>query len=239
MWSLDSGDLVHYGFENELALANTSGEIKRIAWGGNPGWQVPGNIELYYGADGSRLFYNNGHNIVARDSFTGDKLWEMGLSIRANYVKIIAGIPVVCNAFYIYALNAATGNELWRIKNERSFATKKNNQDSPYVHSACGNTLFVMHSKDLITAIEVTAGEVLWHRRYDFRADAVGRTHCSDGLLVLEGNDGYYYVLDMDDGAPVCKYRCEMMGDVWPQRQQVGFIAGVDPYAIWYGFELP
>lgn len=239
LWAMDSGDLVNYDLISAFTLAKGGGEIKRIAWGGNPGWQVPGSVELFYGVDGSLLFYNDGHNVVARDSVTGEKLWEMGLSKRANYVEIIAGIPVVCNAFFIYALDPATGDELWRIKSERSFATKKNNQDSPYTHSVRGDTFFVMHSKGVITAIEVTAGEVLWHRRYDFRADAVSRSHCSEGLLILEGNDGYYYVLDIDDGAPVCKYRCEMMGEVWPQRQPVGFITGVDPYAIWYGFELP
>jgi outer membrane protein assembly factor BamB len=239
LWVVDIGGLVHCNLENEFTLVKAGGEIKRIAWGNNPGWNVAGNVELFYGVDSSRLFYNDGHNIVARDSVIGEKLWEMGLSMRANYVKIIAGVPVVCNAFFIYALDPETGGELWRIKNERSFATKKNYQDSPYTHSVCGNTLFVMHSKDVITAIEVTVGEVLWHRRYDFRADLIERTHSSKGLLTLEGNDGYYYIVDMEDGRPVCKYHCEMMGDVWPRRQPVGFTAGADPYAIWYGFELP
>ncbi len=239
LWVVDARDLIYFDLEKGFALSDDGGNIERIAWGDTPAWGAPGKVEVFYGENNERFYYNDGHNIIARDSVTGEELWNTNLNMRANYVEIIAGIPVVFNAFFIYALNPESGEELWRLKNERSFATKKNNQASPYTHSVCGDKLFIMHSADIVTAIEVTTGLVLWHRRYDFRPDLIERTNCSEGLLTLEGNDGYYYVLTIDNGTPVCKYSCEMMGDVWPRRQPAGFIAGADPYAIWYGFDLP
>ncbi|MCP4229964.1 MAG: PQQ-binding-like beta-propeller repeat protein [bacterium] len=239
LWGEEVGDLVALDFDAEFAITRGEGVVRRPPWGGKPGWTAPYEIYDYYGKDDSRLYSHDGRELIALDLTTGDKEWSLSLNARANYVDIIAGRPVIFNAFFIYALDPSTGDELWRVKSDRSFATKNANRDSPYVYTASGDTLFIIHSNDVVSAIVVTTGDVLWHRRFDFRTDMVKRTHCSDGLLVLEGNDGYYYVMDADDGSPVCKYRCEMMGDVWPERQPVGFIVGADPYAIWYGFKLP
>lgn len=239
LWGEEVGDLVTLDFDAEFAITRGEGVVRRLAWGGKPGWTVPYGIRDYYGKDDSRLYCYDGRELIALALTTGDRQWSLPLNARANYVDIIAGRPVVFNAFFVYALAPGSGDELWRVKSDRSFATKNANRDSPYVYTVDGDTLFIIHSKDVVSAIDVATGDILWHRRFNFRTDMVKRTHCSDGLLVLEGNDGYYYVMDVDDGAPVCKYRCEMMGEVWPERQPVGFIAGADPYAIWYGFELP
>jgi outer membrane protein assembly factor BamB len=233
------GSLLAWNFGSEFALAEGEGVVRRLPWGDRPGWTAPHEINGYYGDDGTRLYANDNRELFALDLATGEKAWSLPLNTRSNYVDIIAGYPIVFNAFFIYALDPSTGGGLWRVKNERTFAAKNPNWDIPYIYTVENDTLFVMHSNDVITAISVAEGGVIWHRRYDFRTDLVKRANCADGLLTLEGNDGYYYVINADDGEPVCKYRCEMMGDVWPQRQPVGFTAGADPYAIWYGFDLP
>ncbi len=99
-----------------------------------------------------------------------------------------------------YALDAATGRELWK------FAA-----GSPIMHTAAcaGDRVFFAALDGAVYALEARTGNLAWRhagrRGYGFTAAPL----VVDGRLFIGGRDGTFYALDLDDGHEAWTWRAE------------------------------
>jgi outer membrane protein assembly factor BamB/dienelactone hydrolase len=148
-------------------------------------------------ADG-KVFFGNGEGVHALDAATGASVWDFttGLTSDTNFppADVFDSSPaVVDGVLYIgngpvgglYALDAASGNEVWR------FDTHGNTTGSPAVADGVvfiGTNPFFVPRPDpaRLYAVDATTGTERWHHEFELNIDATISTPAvADGVVYI------------------------------------------------------
>jgi outer membrane protein assembly factor BamB len=124
----------------------------------------------------NRLYVHFGHQGTACLDTKGTVLWT-NQTIQYEPVHGNGGSPVVAdeklvfsvdgaNQAFIIALDCKDGRELWR-RDRKSTATRKFSFSTPLVVDVGARTLIVSPGSDVVHALDLKDGSIVWYVRYD------------------------------------------------------------------------
>jgi outer membrane protein assembly factor BamB len=196
----------HHGDSFVIALdARSGGELWRRPRATGPGWCSP----LVFEVEGRPVVVVGAGRTVAYDLATGEELWSFGepggrgdtgtiaSPVHAATADRAAGVVIAVRETELVALDAATGEALWRQRGGPQVP-------SPLVHD--GRVLALRSNTGVLTALALESGATL---RGPLRLDGAEQVFASpiaaaDHLYVLARN-GTTTVLDLASGAVVAR----------------------------------
>jgi len=123
-----------------------------------------------------RLYVHFGHQGTACLDLKGNIIWKIR---RIDYSPVHGngGSPIVAegklifsvdgaNKTFIVALDTRDGSEVWRRQRE-SEATRKFSFSTPVAVDVNGRTQIISPGTDVVHALDLEDGSVIWHARYD------------------------------------------------------------------------
>jgi outer membrane protein assembly factor BamB len=153
-------------------------------------------------ADGMVIIGATDGRLHALDAESGDEIWsfapktdsrEGGDGMQFNAPAIADGVVYVGtgspsddieNDGYLFAVDASTGDELWRYQAE----------DAVYTRPAIGDgVIYAGDASGVLHAIDRDAGSALW--TYSTSAAIAGSPAVVDGVIYVSSRDGSFYAL--------------------------------------------
>jgi outer membrane protein assembly factor BamB len=142
--------------------------------------------------------YCMSQGIVAVNATTGVQRWKSNPSTDTSYSypsnpAVVNGILYVgCTDFYLYALDANTGNLLWR------FQTGNVVETSPTV---VNGVVYLTASAGTVYALDALTGQPVWN--FYVGNSVFSSPMVANGVLYFGSNNQYLYALDAQTGTTI------------------------------------
>lgn len=145
------------------------------------------------------------------DATTGDPGWALKLEGLNLVTAAIANGVVYQSTFlgdinHAYALDAATGEQLWRFDTESG---------QGFLPPAIGETLVYLPSTDFsVYAVDAATGALVWH--FETSDQIIAAPALVGDTLYVVSNDGFVYALDAATGVEQWRFAVEGESDFGP-----------------------
>lgn len=178
--------------------------------------------------DQSVVFNRTGYGVQAAKLSTGERVWEAPIEVVSGpfrYHMALYGGRIYVGGTGIYAINAATGIQVWNFKIPRKFGKRSNSLFPWWANTSVGNPavadglVFVAASDSTIYCLDSDSGRQMWkfHTEMQFQ-HRVWQEHLelipyarwpvvSEGRVYFGGLDGCLYTLDTLTGRLIWKSR--------------------------------
>lgn len=136
--------------------------------------------------------------VIGYDLKSGDKLWAVkGAPVEAGLVVVDENVFVADTESSVYALDAASGEEVWRI-----WLNEGTGVVAPLM--VAGNRLIAIDEEGTVYALDMASGEEFW--THELTYPVYNAASSSDDLLFIPTTRGKLIVLDIATGDLVWDY---------------------------------
>ena len=168
-----------------------------VVWVFDHGGHTPSTPTL---ADGLVLFGSEDHHVYAVDEVDGTEVWrfETGGHVRSKPAVFRDHVLVSSQDGHVYSFGIADGVKEWQYRFDEPMSDSLSRGSIPPSPAVGDGVAFVGARNGILTAIEVSTGEVRWE--YDVGSQIFVTPSVGSDVVFVSDISQHLYAIDTDDG---------------------------------------